>query len=139
MIRFTLPLVPRGQGRPCFARVGRSGVRAYTPARTRRAADDVMILAARYSPPSPIEGPIELRVIATFARPASWSAKRRAAAVFHESRPDLDNVVKLVADALTRTGRYWRDDAQIARIVAEKRYGDASGIEVEIREVGVET
>jgi crossover junction endodeoxyribonuclease RusA len=47
-------------------------------------------------------------------------------------RPDLDKMIRAVLDALT--GVAWRDDAQIASIVASKLYADTGppGVEVTI-------
>jgi len=54
--------------------------------------------------------------------------KRRFANVAHTSKPDLDNMVKLVKDALT--GVFWRDDSQIDALDARKCYGDMPRTEV---------
>jgi Holliday junction resolvase RusA-like endonuclease len=43
---------------------------------------------------------------------------------YHVSRPDLDNLIKAVKDALT--GVIWQDDRQVFKIHAEKTYGPPS-------------
>jgi len=40
---------------------------------------------------------------------------------YHTKRPDLDNLIKSVKDALT--GIIWKDDSQIVKLRAEKRFG----------------
>jgi Holliday junction resolvase RusA-like endonuclease len=62
----------------------------------------------------PCQEPLELGVIFQMGR-------REGGSRYHTMRPDLDNLVKSVKDALT--GVIWKDDAQIIRLVAEKRYG----------------
>ena len=48
-------------------------------------------------------------------------------------RPDLDNIVKLYADAFNSV--VWRDDSQVVRVVSEKRYSDRPGVLVTVMEV----
>ena len=61
--------------------------------------------------------PVRVDITAHFAIPPSWSAARKAAAAgkAHQHKPDLDNIVKAVLDAL------WPDgDQAIAWVVARK-------------------
>lgn len=37
-------------------------------------------------------------------------------------RYDIDNLVKLPLDIMTKTGNFWRDDVQIAELFAAKRF-----------------
>ena len=57
--------------------------------------------------------------------PQSWSKKKQLKAqnqeLFPTSKPDLDNLVKLVKDALN--GVMYVDDSAIVGIKAKKRYG----------------
>lgn len=133
-ITITLSGEPVGKGRPRFART--TG-HAYTPARTRAfeaalkyAAQQVMCDAA------PLDGPIIALVIAIFPIPASWSAKKRAAALACEIwptvRPDWDNLAKML-DALN--GIVFRDDVIVVDGRVIKRYGERPRLVVEIREV----
>jgi len=41
---------------------------------------------------------------------------------WHTGRPDIDNLIKFVQDALN--GLYYRDDAKICQIIARKLYSD---------------
>lgn len=61
---------------------------------------------------SPLDGPIRIDCIFVFPRPKSMIWKRRPMPrIPHTSKPDTDNVVKAVKDALT--GIVWRDDSQV--------------------------
>lgn len=40
------------------------------------------------------------------------------------TRPDVDNLTKLVLDALTSAGVAWKDDAQVAELLLSKRHAD---------------
>jgi len=44
----------------------------------------------------------------------------------HANKPDVDNLVKLVLDALNRSG-YWVDDAQVCEIATRKVYAEPEG------------
>ena len=47
---------------------------------------------------------------------------------YHSSRPDIDNLVKLVGDALN--GIFFIDDALISRVTAHKLYSDKPRTEI---------
>jgi Holliday junction resolvase RusA-like endonuclease len=47
-------------------------------------------------------------------------------------KPDLDNVCKIIADALN--GIVYKDDTQIVKIIAEKYYAETPCVEVSIKE-----
>lgn len=86
------------------------------------------------------ESPVSLIVVFFFRRPKSHHSAKGAlkpsAPTSHTQKPDIDNLVKLVADRITRSGRIWRDDSQIDSLVAIKNWGQAStvGCWVSIRE-----
>ena len=41
---------------------------------------------------------------------------------YHISKFDLDNLIKLVLDVITKDGRVWRDDSQVVTLIAFKEY-----------------
>ena len=43
-----------------------------------------------------------------------------SAPINHTSKPDADNLAKLVLDRITEGGWIWRDDAQVAKLKVEK-------------------
>lgn len=121
-VTLRLPGTPTPKGRPRFTRTGR----AYTDARTVAAEQSILaawLLAAGTPPPH--TGPVSVDLIATFAPASSWPKWRAARAIAgawpHTSRPDLDNLVK-VLDGLN--GRAWLDDSQIVHLTARKQYGN---------------
>ena len=135
VIVFTVPLIPAAKGRPRFARVGQF-VRTFTPAKTEEAERNFVALAAPHAPAAPFDGPVGIDLTFMFPIPTSWPKwKQEAAAageVEHTSKPDADNVQKLVLDALTGTGRWFRDDAQITTLRSRKLYAAATGTIVRI-------
>jgi Holliday junction resolvase RusA-like endonuclease len=82
----------------------------------------------RARPAEPLDVPVWLNVVFIFPRPKS--AKK--AGPFKGTKPDLDNLVKAVKDALTHA-RWWTDDGRVARSIQEKRFatdGEACGAEI---------
>lgn len=61
---------------------------------------------------------------------------RDYAPIFHTQKPDLDNLIKAVWDALTGLGVF-TDDCQIAVVTASKRWNSAGWCEVHISEAVV--
>ncbi|TGA95537.1 RusA family crossover junction endodeoxyribonuclease [Sporolactobacillus shoreae] len=53
---------------------------------------------------------------------------------YKTTKPDTDNLVKLLKDCMTALG-YWKDDALVASEVIEKYWADTPGIYIKIEEV----
>lgn len=139
-IAFTVPGIPVAKGRARAARRKGKGGKEYiamaTPEKTE-VYENLVKLAAEAAMRTlqypMLLGPVELRVSAFFPIPVSWSLKKQRAAalgdLIHQSRPDLDNVVKAIKDGCNSVA--WKDDSQVADLVGRKRYGDPR-VEVEI-------
>ena len=99
-----------GKPRP---RVTRHG--AYTP---RKFADYENRIAAEFRKqlPKPLKGPVSLKV--TVQRILPKSRPKKTASEPDTFRPDLDNILKLVMDALN--GVAYIDDNQVTSVQAEK-------------------
>ncbi len=117
---FAVNLPPRG-----WSRARTHGKRFFKDAKTV-AFQDAMALSAKTTMRGrrPLLVPLELLVVSVIGVPASWSAKKRAAALAGEIRPtgkpDFDNLAKQV-DCLN--GIVWRDDAQVVDGRSVKIYG----------------
>lgn len=74
----------------------------------------------------PITVPVEIVCIFYFGIPKGTSKARTremlANTMVPMKRPDLDNLIKFILDCMN--GIVYQDDAQVVRIIAEKRYGD---------------
>lgn len=79
--------------------------------------------------PLPHVGPVWLSVVFAFPFPVSQSV--RFPGMEKTSRPDLENCLKAVMDALN--GVLWRDDAQIANLSAYKIYDESGYIWIQAR------
>ena len=135
--RFWAPGDPKGQPRPrAFSRNGVA--RVYDPG-TAEGFKAQVAIGARESglAGAKIEGPVEVTIDFHFRRPKSHSTKRGLrpdAPIFHTSKPDADNLAKAVLDALSTIGA-WGDDAQVSDLTIGKRYSDAPGAHVVVRDL----
>lgn len=126
VIHISVPGDPVAKGRPRFA-----AGRAYTPAKTLRWEELAKwSAAAQYGPLPPVDGAVRLTVTARFTIPKSWSRTKRAKAIGgvikHTSRPDADNLLKAVGDAMN--GVLWLDDSQVCEARVEKLWGETPGV-----------
>ena len=138
-ITFTVPGAAKGKGRPRFARAG-NFVRTYTPEETARRENLVALLYRQVAPGvPPHDGPVALEIHADYLLPASWPKKKRDAMDGQPktSKPDVDNVGKLVLDGLN--GIAWTDDALVADCVVRKRWGRSDEMRISITRHGKET
>lgn len=128
---FCIPGKPEGKGRPRFAIVGGRKM-IYTPAKT--AAYERRIRAAYLA--EKLNGPLMLSVVALFEPPKSTSKKKRAELIGrpYPHKPDGDNILKIVQDALNG-GKAYDDDAQITVAKIGKYYGAEAALIVTIKEV----
>lgn len=124
MITFTVPGDPVGKGRPRATTIG-GHARMYTPAKTAAYEQLVAVYASAAMKKAPLlEHPVRLRLGIYCKVPGTWSKKRRADALAGIERPakkpDLDNIVKALADGMN--GIVWVDDSQIVELVCSKHY-----------------
>ena len=79
IVMFDVPGVPRGKGRPRFARRG-SFVKTYTDSKTADYETKIKEAATRAMGSSePLETPVRVYVYVTYTVPASYSKKRTEA------------------------------------------------------------
>ncbi|MCL4440444.1 MAG: RusA family crossover junction endodeoxyribonuclease [Firmicutes bacterium] len=136
MIAFTVYGEPVAQGRPRASTFG-GFVKMYDPKKSRDFKDYVKLAASQYAPAKLIEGPVVLQLSIYRPIPKSFSKKKAALAEDGQlrptSKPDVDNYVKGIKDALK--GVIWKDDSQVVDLVAGKYYGERPRVEIIIREV----
>ena len=121
---------PVGKGRPRFVRA--TG-RVYTPASTasfeaRLAYEMGMAMGGR----EPVDAEVTLDVEVTCEIPASWPKRRREQAsagdIQPTSKPDLDNILKVVGDA--GNGIVWTDDSRIVDARIHRQFGPHVGLRI---------
>ena len=131
MIQFTIPGPPVGKAR---ARVTRQG-HAYTPAKTVNYEALVkQTFAAKYPDFVPMAGPVRMGLW-IMLMPSKETARKikKGIKVYPTIKPDVDNVLKIIADALS--GLAFVDDKQIVESDLSKHYAERPMVEVVIKEL----
>ena len=81
-----------------------------------------------HAPSEPYTSGVRLTVKWCFPR------GRHADGEYRTTKPDTDNLQKLLKDCMTRC-RFWKDDALVASEIAEKFWAEVPGIYVRIEEL----
>ena len=118
---FTVEGIPKALKR---ARINNKGT-FYDP--SKKDKQDFNLQCSKYAPGTPLKGNIRVWLKFSFKRPKSHFVSnnpknklKKTAPIDHTSKPDLDNLIKFVLDALN--GSFYIDDSQIHRIQASKCY-----------------
>lgn len=137
-IKFEVLGVPVGKGRPKFSTVNGHAV-AYTPAKTANYETLVRLSYQQKYAGCIFEKnvPLMADITALFPIPKSASKKLQAkmlsGAVRPTKKPDCDNIIKAVLDALNGVAYY--DDSQVVKICIRKRYDTNPRTIIEIIEL----
>lgn len=135
MITFTVPGTPVAKGRPRFARRG-AFVSAYTDSKTASYENLVKVKAEEAMQGKTLfDGAVWVGIALYITPPASWSQKKQRQAldgeIFPTSKPDVDNVVKGIFDAMNDI--VWGDDKQVCDVHIMKRYSQTALASVSVR------
>lgn len=126
MIEFFMPMIPPTATHQLKqVRVVNGKPRFYEPAAVKAARIKLTAHLAGRRPPEPLDGPLSLMVKWCFP------AKDKTNGSWRTSRPDTDNLNKLLKDCMTALG-FWHDDAQVAQEIIEKFWADLPGIYIRI-------
>ena len=106
-----LGLNPKPASRP---RVGRWGT-YYSKTYKQWMEDAAKLIPV---PPVPLEGPLSVNVLVQVEKP-------RTSKLDHP-KPDIDNYIKAILDALTKA-QYWQDDHQVIQLWARKEFVNYAG------------
>lgn len=119
MIAFSAPVIQPKQSYRSL-----KGGGGYQPARVVKAAKVLRAAAeAAMRGREPLEGALGLTAVFAYGFPKSWPKKKRQLGALKTTRPDGDNLLKLVKDAMN--GVVYLDDSQVAIEVALRLYHDA--------------
>ena len=132
-IVFEVPGEPRGKGRPRFTRDGHP----YTDSETRAYEKKIVAyyrqaLGAFRWPDSAFEA---VEVTAYYQIPKSATkaamAGRQDGTILPSRKPDIDNVLKIVLDALN--GVAYKDDSRVVSVSGRKSYGITPKLMIEMK------
>lgn len=94
----------------------------YEPPELKAARAKLEAHLAQHRPETPMHGALMLVVKWCFPL-----AGRHRNGEYKATRPDTDNLQKLLKDVMTKLG-FWKDDAQVASEVVEKFYSEKPGL-----------
>lgn len=100
----------------------------YEPESVKNARAKLTAHLIKNKPVAPLKGPLSLSVKWCFP------AKSHKPGTWRDTRPDTDNLQKLLKDCMTICG-FWIDDAQVAQEIIEKFWWDTPGIYICIRQL----
>jgi len=138
-MKFEVIGIPVAKGRPRVSKFG-----TFTPQKTVYYENLVSYtFTQKYPLFKPYESELKMKITAVFEVPKSWSKKKQRealpitedilSAMGKTTKPDLDNIVKSITDALN--GLAYKDDAQITSLLAHKVYGEQAKVVIEIEEM----
>ena len=127
MIEITIPGDPKAQKRHRHTKCGKF-TRTYDPSQSDK--QDFLAMVMSHAPDVPIQGPLCTTMSFAFPRPKGHYGTGKNAGMIkssmidkpHTSRPDFDNLGKLVADALNKA--LYKDDSQIIEALISKEYSE---------------
>lgn len=100
----------------------------YKPEKVKQAKAELMKHLRPFKPDTPFASPIELHVAWLFPK-----GKNHKHNEWRITKPDTDNLQKMLKDCMTESG-FWKDDAQVVKEIVEKRWSDEPcGISIEIK------
>ena len=135
-VKFEVLGTPVGKGRPKFSTRG-GYARAITPEKTVNYENLVKLSYSFTCGQTVLQGAIKAQIKAFFPIPKSTSkkmtVKMESGEVFHTHRPDADNIVKAILDALN--GVAYHDDSQVVHVDIVKLYSANPRAEIILTEL----
>ncbi len=101
----------------------------YEPAELKAARAKLMAHIGNHAPEAPFASGV--RLVAKWCFPTNGN---RVSGTYRTTRPDTDNLQKLLKDVMTHLG-FWADDALVASEITEKFWADPPGIYIAIEEL----
>lgn len=102
--------------------------KVYEPSELKAARAKLRAHLGQHRPEMPLEGGVRLMVKWCFPRGSYRDGEYRI------TKPDTDNLEKLLKDCMTAEG-FWKDDAQVASEIVEKFWAEVPGIYIAMEEL----
>lgn len=135
VVKFFLPMVPptvTQQEHKVMVNRKTGRVQFYDPPELRAARAKLTGLVGKHAPVYPQPGPLQL--VTKWIWPMEQDGQLSLPGTEYRwktSKPDTDNLIKMLKDCMTRTG-FWEDDSQVVSEVTQKFYGPKPGIYIEV-------
>lgn len=127
MINIFYSIKPKAAPRPRVTKFGTYNDPKYTSWKNG------LKLLAKTKIKKPLENDIYLKIDFFFEIPKSWTTAKKENATWHNTKPDIDNLIKSVMDSFN--GVIYKDDGQVVSIQARKQYAPFPGVKIEIEEI----
>ena len=136
-IKFCIYGEPPNKGRPRMRIIKGKFPIVYTPTKTKKEEEAFITQSLPFKPERPFIEPLIINITTYFSIPASFSKKKKAKAVAGclrpTKKPDIDNIVKSILDAMNKI--FYQDDKQVVELSVKKFYSEKPRTEVEISEI----
>lgn len=130
MIEFFMPMVPPSTTHQTKQVTVRNGKPVfYEPAELKAARAKLMGHLSQHVPKEKYTGPV--RLVTKWLFPLVSGTENGQ---YKHTRPDTDNLQKLLKDCMSNCG-YWKDDALVVSEIVEKFWAEVPGIYIKIEEV----
>jgi Holliday junction resolvase RusA-like endonuclease len=110
---------------------GQSFIGKTSTSKASVAKKELQILLQPHIPQQPFAGAISVKIFICFPFNKTDSKHtQEKGSVYHPKKPDVDNYVKMLLDAMNK--KFWVDDAQICELRVIKKRGNKPLIDIEI-------
>lgn len=93
--------------------------------------NELMMLLSQYTPETPYNEPLKVDVQWVYPYLKTTRKRDLGRDIPCTTRPDCDNLMKLLFDSMTRVG-FWTDDSIVYDVHFVKKYHEKSGIYIKI-------
>lgn len=101
----------------------------YEPSKVKEARQKLTQYIGQYAPPEKNYGPVRLTVVWYFGTKCKRAQNR-----YKDTKPDIDNMMKMLLDVMTVLG-FWDDDRQVVGLLTEKRWSLRPGVLIRLESV----
>lgn len=129
-IQFFMPMVPptvTAQEHKVAVRNGEPHF--YDPPELKAAKEKLVAHLSQHTIPQPLTSGV--RLVTKWLFPIQGSHKNGE---YKTTRPDTDNLQKMLKDCMTKCG-FWKDDALVVSEIVEKFWSDIPGIWIRIEDI----
>jgi Holliday junction resolvase RusA-like endonuclease len=107
----------------------------FANSKSKAAQESLCTLLMPHRLDKPLEGALFLQVNWCYPwRKSEPKKNRKRGFKYCDTRPDIDNLVKMLKDNMTRLA-FWNDDSQVARLFFTKTWGEEPGIDIIITQL----
>lgn len=137
-LEFFIPIKPSPKGNS--KRVAKHGDKTVLiGSDTALAKEQALVLWLQtIAPEKPMTGAVRLDVAFIFPIPRKWAKKKQREVsekpILHTKKPDRDNLLKMIQDAMEKAG-FFLNDSQICAGPVMKFYGAPAGYQIRIEEI----